>query len=229
MQPGPICRARSRACSRRRIACRAWHGLVGGAFGATCQVGARLVRYAYGKRRSRVRAGRSHAGLRQGRPRLDPRWRRNGDQQHRGDDCRARQTTSSKRRFTQWGWTLGAGLEYALGSRWSLGFEYDYLHFGGHALATPSERTVRQPRCARYRRIHGAGRPIGQRQPGCSRGEARDQLCARRPRRSSGRARAQRAGRPSWLRRSVRVRGRDRRPLCLRLVAVSSRISATRV
>ncbi len=42
---------------------------------------------------------------------------------------RARRTTSAKTSFVQWGWTLGAGLEYALGSRWSLGFEYDYLQF----------------------------------------------------------------------------------------------------
>jgi hypothetical protein len=44
----------------------------------------------------------------------------------------------AKSSFTQWGWTLGAGLEYALSTRWSLGVEYDYLHFGGHSLATPN-------------------------------------------------------------------------------------------
>src|SRR5262249_14291877 len=36
----------------------------------------------------------------------------------------------------QWGWTLGAGLEYALTGRWSLGFEYDYLGFGDRSVAT---------------------------------------------------------------------------------------------
>ena len=43
----------------------------------------------------------------------------------------------SKSNFTQLGWTLGAGGEVALTGRWSLGLEYDYLHFGGHDVATP--------------------------------------------------------------------------------------------
>ncbi len=50
-----------------------------------------------------------------------------------------------KSRFVEWGWTLGAGLEYALGSRWSLGFEYDYLNFGGHTLATPASGPFANP------------------------------------------------------------------------------------
>jgi opacity protein-like surface antigen len=43
----------------------------------------------------------------------------------------------AKTGYTQWGWTLGAGLEYALSSRWSLGVEYDYLQFGDRRVATP--------------------------------------------------------------------------------------------
>ncbi len=36
-----------------------------------------------------------------------------------------------------WGWTAGAGVEYALTPSWSLNFEYDYLRFSGVGLATP--------------------------------------------------------------------------------------------
>lgn len=36
-----------------------------------------------------------------------------------------------------WGWTIGAGAERALSQHWSLKAEYDYLSFGGEALATP--------------------------------------------------------------------------------------------
>ena len=32
------------------------------------------------------------------------------------------------------GWTLGAGLEYALSPNWSVGVEYDYLQFGTHTF-----------------------------------------------------------------------------------------------
>jgi len=46
---------------------------------------------------------------------------------------------------TQWGWTLGGGLEYALSSRWSLGLEYDYLHFGDHSLPTPTSGPFANP------------------------------------------------------------------------------------
>ncbi len=53
--------------------------------------------------------------------------------------------TLAKTSYTQWGWTLGAGLEYALSSRWSLGVEYDYLHFGDHAVATPSSGPFASP------------------------------------------------------------------------------------
>lgn len=32
--------------------------------------------------------------------------------------------------LTQWGWTLGAGAEYALSSNWSVSSEYDFIRFG---------------------------------------------------------------------------------------------------
>jgi outer membrane autotransporter protein len=46
----------------------------------------------------------------------------------------------SKADFTQLGGTLGAGVEYALSGRWSVGLEYDYLHFGNHDVPTPASR-----------------------------------------------------------------------------------------
>lgn len=36
-----------------------------------------------------------------------------------------------------WGWTVGAGVEHALRSGWSVNLGYDYLHFGNISLATP--------------------------------------------------------------------------------------------
>jgi opacity protein-like surface antigen len=53
--------------------------------------------------------------------------------------------TTRESSFTQWGWTLGAGLEYALTSRWSVGVEYDYLHFGNHTVATPDAGPMTNP------------------------------------------------------------------------------------
>ena len=40
--------------------------------------------------------------------------------------------------FSQWGWTAGIGLEYALSGNWSVELEYDYLGFGPHGLETPA-------------------------------------------------------------------------------------------
>jgi len=44
--------------------------------------------------------------------------------------------------FVRKGWTVGAGLEYALDDHWSAKIEYDYLGFGSQALsfATPLEK-----------------------------------------------------------------------------------------
>ncbi|HLL27601.1 MAG TPA: outer membrane protein [Xanthobacteraceae bacterium] len=39
--------------------------------------------------------------------------------------------------FSQWGWTLGGGVEYALSRDWSIKLEYDYLSFGSHDVTTP--------------------------------------------------------------------------------------------
>jgi opacity protein-like surface antigen/outer membrane protease len=40
--------------------------------------------------------------------------------------------------YVQWGWTAGAGAEYALTPAWSVKLEYDYLRFGSHDVATPA-------------------------------------------------------------------------------------------
>jgi opacity protein-like surface antigen len=39
--------------------------------------------------------------------------------------------------YGEWGWTLGAGVEYALTPAWSIFSEYDYLSFASHSVATP--------------------------------------------------------------------------------------------
>jgi opacity protein-like surface antigen len=40
--------------------------------------------------------------------------------------------------LTQFGWTLGAGAEYALTRAWSIGFEYDYMRFGPFGVRGPA-------------------------------------------------------------------------------------------
>ena len=44
-------------------------------------------------------------------------------------------TTSSS--FTEFGWTVGAGVEHAITPAWSLTLEYDYVGLGGETVATP--------------------------------------------------------------------------------------------
>jgi opacity protein-like surface antigen len=39
--------------------------------------------------------------------------------------------------YDAWGWTAGAGIEYALTPAWSLSFEYDFLSFPSENVATP--------------------------------------------------------------------------------------------
>jgi len=39
---------------------------------------------------------------------------------------------------TQWGWTLGAGIERAISSRWSWKAEYDFASMHGNGLSTPA-------------------------------------------------------------------------------------------
>jgi opacity protein-like surface antigen len=44
---------------------------------------------------------------------------------------------ASTNSYGAWGWTAGAGIEYALTPAWSLMLEYDYLDFGSSSVATP--------------------------------------------------------------------------------------------
>lgn len=44
---------------------------------------------------------------------------------------------SSASDHMHWGWMLGAGIERAIGGRWSMKAEYDYLSFAGSGFATP--------------------------------------------------------------------------------------------
>ncbi len=39
--------------------------------------------------------------------------------------------------ISSWGWTVGAGMEYALGPRWAASVEYDYLRLNGGSIETP--------------------------------------------------------------------------------------------
>jgi opacity protein-like surface antigen len=41
-----------------------------------------------------------------------------------------------------WGWTVGAGIEYAFTQRWSVNLGYDYLRFSGINVATPQTVNV---------------------------------------------------------------------------------------
>ncbi len=44
---------------------------------------------------------------------------------------------ASANNYSEWGWTAGGGVEYALTPAWSLMLEYDYLGFGTANVATP--------------------------------------------------------------------------------------------
>jgi opacity protein-like surface antigen len=44
---------------------------------------------------------------------------------------------ASTNSYGEWGWTAGAGIEYALTPAWSLKLEYDHLGFGSANVATP--------------------------------------------------------------------------------------------
>lgn len=57
-----------------------------------------------------------------------------------GDD--PEQGTPTDRSVSALGWTVGAGIEYALTPTWSLNFEYDYLRFGGITLPKPNTLDV---------------------------------------------------------------------------------------
>lgn len=45
----------------------------------------------------------------------------------------------------QWGWTLGAGLEQALGGNWSARAEYDFMSLGNAGMAVPASSSAAVP------------------------------------------------------------------------------------
>lgn len=51
-------------------------------------------------------------------------------------------STTTSNSDTQWGWTIGAGMEHALTSNWSVKAEYDFLSFGDSDVATPPSSAV---------------------------------------------------------------------------------------
>ncbi|WP_369527787.1 outer membrane protein [Bradyrhizobium elkanii] len=52
------------------------------------------------------------------------------------------QTTSVASGGTQWGWTAGAGLEYALAPQWSFKTEYLYIDLGSRTLLSSAINDV---------------------------------------------------------------------------------------
>ncbi|WP_420130954.1 outer membrane beta-barrel protein [Rhodopseudomonas sp.] len=46
---------------------------------------------------------------------------------------------------TRWGWTVGAGIEHALSSRWAVRAEYDYANFGTRGIDSPNGGILQIP------------------------------------------------------------------------------------
>jgi opacity protein-like surface antigen len=116
----------------------------GGAFGATCEVapdwfGTVVARggYALGPQGRLLLFGKG--GLAWMHTDVD--IGTNNSVQNAYGPRNARSSSS----VTKLGWTLGGGLEYAATRNWSIGFEYDYMQFGGGGIATPDARPVLNP------------------------------------------------------------------------------------
>ncbi len=52
---------------------------------------------------------------------------------------------TSSNSFTRWGWTIGAGAEYAMTSHWSVRAEYDYMGLGSSTAVAPSPSVITSP------------------------------------------------------------------------------------
>ena len=84
----------------------------------------------HGDRQTRLRLG-SGDGLRQGR------WRLGGIEQ--SDDCsRWRGVRPFRSSTSNWGWTVGAGAEYAFYGGWSARIEYDYVGLTNQTFTVPA-------------------------------------------------------------------------------------------
>lgn len=116
----------------------------GGAFGATCQVEPDAFGTIVGK--AGLAFGPGDRILAYGKGGLA--WIHNhveAAQNNASQPFAGPANDISKTSYTQLGWTLGAGLEYALTSRWSIGIEYDYLHFANRGVATPNGQPIVDP------------------------------------------------------------------------------------
>jgi opacity protein-like surface antigen len=112
-------------------------GFLGGAYGATCQV----QPHWFGAVTGRVGVATGPDGNMLLYARGGPAWMQGRvdiatNNIRAGMDGPANVQTSSL--FSQWGWTAGVGLEYALGGNWSAMLEYDYLAFDRRGLKTPN-------------------------------------------------------------------------------------------
>jgi opacity protein-like surface antigen len=117
---------------------------IGGAFGATCRAGVDWL----GTLTGRVGAEVGPDGRRLLYAKGGLAWM-HGDIGMATNNIMAGQfgppAATSSSSFTQWGWTVGTGLEYALAGNWSARLEYDFLRFGSHGVATPLAAPVSQP------------------------------------------------------------------------------------
>lgn len=116
---------------------------VGGAFGATCQVNPDF--FGTVTARGGLALGPQGRTLVYGKGGLA--WIHNQDEMGLNNILTGAGPTNalSSSNGVQVGFTLGAGLEYAMNRRWSLGFEYDYLNFGGDSVATPASGPIGSP------------------------------------------------------------------------------------
>ena len=117
---------------------------IGGAFGATCRAGIDWL----GTLTGRVGAAVGPDGRLLLYAKGGLAWM-HGDVSLATNNIMAGQfgppAATSSSSFTQWGWTVGTGLEYALAGNWSARLEYDFLRFGSHGVATPQAAPIAQP------------------------------------------------------------------------------------
>ncbi len=52
---------------------------------------------------------------------------------------------TSSTSFNAWGWTIGAGAEYAMTAHWTVRAEYDYINLGNSGVGAPSPSVTTVP------------------------------------------------------------------------------------